>query len=108
MPQIRADLSHPESNLLAKAFGIELILDSRPPKGSLRGEANKVGIAAVTYEGGGADFLDHRQCCCSWLLKRSQKTQSNPWKSNQAAISTQCWRFKMAEGWRGRLVRPIR
>ena len=37
MPQIRADLSHPESNLLAKAFGIELILDSRPPKGSLRG-----------------------------------------------------------------------
>ena len=58
MPQIRADLSHPESHLLAKAFGIEVILDSRPPKGSLRRYANEVDIAAVTYEGGGANILD--------------------------------------------------
>jgi len=58
MPQIRADLSHPESHLLAKAFGIEVILDSRPPKGSLRRYANEVDIAAVTYEGGGANLLD--------------------------------------------------
>tara|TARA_B100000035_G_scaffold314085_2_gene329398 strand:- start:61 stop:1353 length:1293 start_codon:yes stop_codon:yes gene_type:complete len=58
MPQIRADLSHPESHLLAKAFGIEVILDSRPPKGSLRRYANEIDIAAVTYEGGGANLLD--------------------------------------------------
>ena len=35
MPQIRGDLSHPESYLLAKAFGIEVVLDSRPPKRQL-------------------------------------------------------------------------
>ena len=58
MPQIRGDLSHPESNLLAKAFGIEVILDSRQPKGSLRRIANEMDIAAVTYEGGGANRLD--------------------------------------------------
>lgn len=58
MPQIRGDLSHPESNLLAKAFGIEVILDSRPPKGSLRKIANKLDIATITYEGGGANRLD--------------------------------------------------
>jgi len=58
MPQIRGDLSHPESNLLAKAFGIEVILDSRPPKGSLRRIANEMDIAAITYEGGGANWLD--------------------------------------------------
>ena len=58
MPQIRGDLSHPESNFLAKAFGIEVVLDSRPPKGSLRRVANEMGIGTVTYEGGGANWLD--------------------------------------------------
>ena len=58
MPQIRGDLSHPESYLLAKAFGIEVVLDSRPPKGSLRKVANEMDIAAVTYEGGGANRLE--------------------------------------------------
>tara|TARA_B100000405_G_scaffold40088_1_gene26875 strand:+ start:1317 stop:2612 length:1296 start_codon:yes stop_codon:yes gene_type:complete len=58
MPQIRGDLSHPESYLLAKAFGIEVVLDSKPPKGSLRRVANEMDIAAVTYEGGGANRLD--------------------------------------------------
>ena len=60
MPQIRANLSHPESNILAKAFGIEVVLDSNPPKGSLRRLANENGIAAITYEGGGANFLDQK------------------------------------------------
>ncbi len=58
MPQIRGDLSHPESYLLAKAFGIEVILDSKPPKGSMRRVANEMDIAAVTYEGGGANRLE--------------------------------------------------
>jgi hypothetical protein len=58
MPQVRGDLSHPSSNLLAKAFGIELILDSRPPKGSMRRIANQMDIASITYEGGGANWLD--------------------------------------------------
>ena len=59
MPQLRADLAHPGSNILAKAFGIEIILDSKPPSGSLRKAAIQVDIPVVTYEGGGANFLDN-------------------------------------------------
>lgn len=59
MPQIRADLAHPGSNILAKTFGIEIILDSKPPSGSLRKAAVKSDIPSITYEGGGANLLDH-------------------------------------------------
>jgi len=59
MPQVRANLADPPSNIIAKAFGIEVILDSKPPKGSLRRCAMEEGIGAMTYEGGGADNLDH-------------------------------------------------
>lgn len=59
MPQVRADLADPPSNIIAKAFGIEVILDSKPPKGSLRRSAADSGIGVMTYEGGGADNLDH-------------------------------------------------
>ena len=59
MPQIRADLTHSSSQRLAKSFGIEVILDSKPPKGSLRRVTNNLDIGAITYEGGGASNLDH-------------------------------------------------
>jgi predicted deacylase len=59
MPQIRANLAHAGSNILAKAFGIEIILDSKPPSGSLRKAAIAQDIPVVTYEGGGANVLDH-------------------------------------------------
>ncbi|HIF16159.1 MAG TPA: succinylglutamate desuccinylase/aspartoacylase family protein [Candidatus Poseidoniales archaeon] len=59
MPQVRANLADPHSNIVAKAFGIEVILDSKPPKGSLRRTAMKAGIGCMTYEGGGADNIDH-------------------------------------------------
>ncbi len=83
MPQIRGDLSHPESHLLAKAFGIELVLDSRPPKGSLRRIANEKGIAAVTYEGGGADWLNQSSVKtavhgCINVLKALKVIPGNP------------------------------
>jgi|TARA_B100001094_G_scaffold2266_1_gene2052 predicted deacylase len=58
MPQIRVDLAHAGSNILAKAFGIEIILDSKPPSGSLRSNANELDIPSITYEGGGANWLD--------------------------------------------------
>ena len=58
MPQLRANLTHPQSNMLARAFGIEVVLDSTPPRGSLRRCANDADIGAITYEGGGADVLD--------------------------------------------------
>ncbi|MAI39990.1 MAG: hypothetical protein CMA09_01675 [Euryarchaeota archaeon] len=59
MPQVRAYLTHAGSNILAKAFGIEIILDSKPPSGSLRKAAIEHDIPVITYEGGGANVLDH-------------------------------------------------
>ncbi len=59
LPQIRADLAHPESNRVARAFGVEVILDSKGPRGTLRKVASDSGIGSVTYEGGGANFTDH-------------------------------------------------
>ena len=59
MPQIRVDLAHAGSNILAKAFGIEILLDSKPPKGSLRKAANEQDIPSITYEGGGANLIDN-------------------------------------------------
>ena len=43
--------------LIAKSFGIEIILDSIPSKGTLRRTGNAADIPVVTYEGGGADSL---------------------------------------------------
>jgi len=57
MPQVRVNLAHPASYLLAKAFGAEVVLDSEPPRGSLRRAANEEGIPCITYEGGAADTL---------------------------------------------------
>jgi predicted deacylase len=59
MPQVRANLVDPRSNKLAKSFGVEVLLDSRSPRGSMRRWANDKGIAAMTYEGGGAITLEH-------------------------------------------------
>ena len=58
IPQIRANLAHASSNRIARSFGIETILDSEGPKGSLRRVANQEGIACITYEGGGSDEAD--------------------------------------------------
>ena len=58
LPQIRADLADPASNLIARAFGIEVILDSLGPRGSFRRSANEMDIGYVTYEGGGANASD--------------------------------------------------
>lgn len=59
LPQVRADLAHPESNKLARAFGVEVILDSKGPRGTLRRVAVDHGIGCLTYEGGGANFTHH-------------------------------------------------
>jgi len=58
MPQIRANLADRSSNRIARAFGIETILDNEGPKGSLRKTANDAGIGAITYEGGGSNEAD--------------------------------------------------
>ncbi len=59
LPQVRADLAHPPSNRIARAFGIEVILDSKGPKGSMRRAASQFNVGSLTYEGGGANLADH-------------------------------------------------
>ena len=59
LPQVRADLAHPESNKLARAFGVEVILDSKGPRGTLRRVSVDNGIGCLTYEGGGANVTHH-------------------------------------------------
>ena len=53
-PNIRADLSHPETRAIARAFGCELIVDGKGPEGSLRRSATKAGIPAIILEAGEA------------------------------------------------------
>ena len=58
IPQIRVNLAHSPSNFTARSFGIETILDTKGPRGSLRRTANQEDIACITYEGGGSDEAD--------------------------------------------------
>ncbi|MBT4059359.1 MAG: succinylglutamate desuccinylase/aspartoacylase family protein [Euryarchaeota archaeon] len=59
LPQVRANLAHSGSNRIARAFGVEVVLDSKGPRGTLRRNATDEGIGALTYEGGGATLTDH-------------------------------------------------
>lgn len=52
LPQIRADLSDPETRELAIHFGLGIIVGGSGPDGSLRREAVKAGIPAIIYEAG--------------------------------------------------------
>lgn len=50
LPQIRADLDHPESLRLAQAFGAPLLLNSEPTAGTLREYTTRQGIPVLLYE----------------------------------------------------------
>ncbi|SON48354.1 succinylglutamate desuccinylase/aspartoacylase family protein [Vibrio tapetis] len=54
LPQIRANLSNPETLRIAKAFNTPVIVDAPLRDGSLRSEAELVGIPTLTYEAGEA------------------------------------------------------
>ena len=58
LPHIRANLAHPPSSMLARAFGTEVLLDGLGPRGSLRRVSNEHDLGCITFEGGGADSLD--------------------------------------------------
>ncbi len=58
MPQVRANLADPSILNVAKLFGTEVLMDSLSPKGSLRRTASESGVAAIVFEGGGANKLD--------------------------------------------------
>ncbi|MEX0943887.1 MAG: succinylglutamate desuccinylase/aspartoacylase family protein [Pseudomonadales bacterium] len=52
LPQIRVDLSNPESKALGMAFGVPVLMHSRLRDGSLREEAAERDIPFLLYEGG--------------------------------------------------------
>ncbi|RAL20802.1 deacylase [Lujinxingia litoralis] len=57
-PHVRGALSDPESRRILRAFGAEVIMDSTPPRGSLRQTAAKKKIPMVLFEGGEAMRFD--------------------------------------------------
>ncbi len=61
LPQLRADLSHPDIRTLTMGFGATVILHSTPARGTLREAATNAGIAAVTLEAGGPSVLELKE-----------------------------------------------
>ncbi|WP_319550581.1 succinylglutamate desuccinylase/aspartoacylase family protein [Desulfogranum marinum] len=51
-PTVRADLGDPQVRKLAKAFGSEIIINSKGPKNSFRREACAAGCPTIIMEGG--------------------------------------------------------
>jgi uncharacterized protein len=58
LPQIRANLEHEETNVLARAFGVPVIISSTLRDGSLRESAAENGIPMLLYEAGEALRFD--------------------------------------------------
>ncbi len=61
VPQIRADLGNPDTLRLARAFGVPLLLNSTPTRGTLREYTTKKGIPVLLYESSEALRFDE-QC----------------------------------------------
>jgi len=51
-PNVRGDLTNAKVRKLAKAFGVEVILNGKGPVGSFRREATKAGCPTIIMEGG--------------------------------------------------------
>ena len=58
LPQIRANLEDPETEMLARAFDVPVIISSNLRDGSLREAANEHGIPMLLYEAGEALRFD--------------------------------------------------
>ncbi|OEE49089.1 deacylase [Enterovibrio norvegicus] len=54
LPQIRANLANEATNEMALAFGTPVVIDAALRDGSLRSEAENIGIPVITYEAGEA------------------------------------------------------
>ena len=51
-PNVRGDLANPQVARIARAFGNEILIDGRGPKGCLRREATSAGCPTIVMEGG--------------------------------------------------------
>ena len=58
LAQVRADLSDAQTEALARAFGVPVLLDSHVRDGSLRGAAAERGVKMLLYEAGEALRFD--------------------------------------------------
>lgn len=58
LPQVRACLDHPETERMARAFGVPVVLNAPLRDGSLRSVAEQSGIPVITYEAGEALRFD--------------------------------------------------
>lgn len=54
LPQIRANLANDATSAMALAFGAPVVIDAALREGSLRSEAEMIGIPVITYEAGEA------------------------------------------------------
>jgi len=60
LPQLRADLHHPEVLALSRGFGATVVLHGDGAPGTLRRAATQAGVPAVTLEAGSSMLLDER------------------------------------------------
>jgi uncharacterized protein len=51
-PHIRSDMNNPRCSDMAKAFGVEIVINGEGPEGSLRREATQAGCATIVLEAG--------------------------------------------------------
>lgn len=58
LPQVRADLTHPDVLEFSRAFGATVVLHSPGNRGMLRTAATAVGIPSVTFEAGAPTRLE--------------------------------------------------
>ncbi|MGB1110630.1 MAG: succinylglutamate desuccinylase/aspartoacylase family protein [Gammaproteobacteria bacterium] len=58
LPQVRANLDDPETEQLARAFGVPVLINSSLRDGSLRESALEAGVTMLLYEAGEALRLD--------------------------------------------------
>ncbi len=58
LPQIRANLDHPQTRALASAFGVPVVMHADTRDGSLREAAAEFGISMLLYEAGEALRFD--------------------------------------------------
>lgn len=51
-PNVRGDLSDPQVKRIAEAFGCEIMIDGKGPRGAFRREACRAGVPTIIMEGG--------------------------------------------------------
>lgn len=97
LPQVRADLSRPEVQQLARGFGATAVLHSRGTRGMLRHAAIEAGIPAVTFEVGGPAELEpeeilHGEQALHTLLHKLGMTRHLPsWDERQPVFYDSTW-----------------